>query len=147
MRLLWLLVALCTAFYGMAADARGRDTKFYQDNISSLYKSSEATARIEITGFTLIKVIRGMDMATGKAIGPIGYRTYRIKFRLIETYKGRIKSSSPFTMSIEYPGKPPLGEFIASFESDGKGSYYLADDSQFMVPARPELVKFARSLK
>ncbi len=147
MRLLWLLVAFCAAFCGIAAEARGRDTKFYQDNIASLYKSSEATAHIEITGFTLIKVIRGMDTATGKAIGPIGYRTYRIKFRLVETYKGRIKSSSPFTMSIEYPGKPPLGEFIASFESDGKGSYYLADDSQFMVPARPELVTFARSLK
>lgn len=147
MRLLWLLAALCVVLYGRAADAEDRNTKFYEDNIASLYKTSEATAHIEITGYTLIKVIRGVDMATGKATGPIGYRAYRIKFRVIEKYKGNLKNSSPFTMSVEYPGRPPIGEFIASFDSDSKGSYYLADDSLFMVPAKPELVKFARSLK
>ena len=58
-----------------------------------------------------------------------------------------MKSTSIFTMTVEYPGEPNLGEFIASFNKDVDGSFYLADSSLFMVPAKPELVRFAKSLE
>lgn len=136
----WVLAAATFAAAG-AAFAQAHDEAFFKRDIAYFQQRSALSVHARLLGAQAVADHHGSD-------GRLGYRTFRIRARALETFKGDPPGEFDFEVTQEQPSRPPDGgDYILNLSRTPDGRWYLTDDSVGWIRATPGLLAHARTLK
>lgn len=133
------LSALALGAVAAPAFAQAHDEDFLKRDIAYFQERSVASVHARLLGAEAIADSPSSD-------GRHGYRTFRVRARALETFKGAALGEFSFDVALEQPGQPPEGgDYILNLSVTREGVFYLTDDSVGWIRATPALLASART--
>ncbi|ALN58855.1 hypothetical protein GLE_3510 [Lysobacter enzymogenes] len=124
-----------------AAFAQAHDEAFFKRDIAYFHERSAISVHARLLGAQAVADHHGSD-------GRLGYRTFRVRARALETFKGDPPGEFDFEVTQEQPSQPPDGgDYILNLSRTPEGRLYPTDDSVGWIRASPGLLAHARGLK
>jgi len=135
-----MIVATMPAASG-AASAQAHDEASFERDIAYFHERSAVSVHARLLGAETVADHYSSD-------GRLGYRTFRIRARALETFKGDALGEFSFEVTQEQPSRPPDGgDYILNLSRAPDGRLYPTDDSVGWIAATPKRLAHARTLK
>ena len=116
----------------------GPPPSYVEKNVTQFLRTSDLTALVRISGYTVDKEIPDAFS------GVVGYIRFKVRGEVTESFRGVVRGPITFYVTQEQPSDPPRsGDYIVSLNKVGD-ELVFADESVWWVKATPELVDAAR---
>lgn len=147
MRTIYLLIFLGILTFLSTVHAQQSNDEFYRTNLLHFLKTADLTAHVRLLGVKEKKEIRQRRMQTDGTWtddGPIGIIRYTMKAEVLEVFVGPTVEYIEYMEFHETLSNPRTGEYIVSLNMSEDGTYRLADESGFVIPATANMLAVAR---
>lgn len=133
-------IAATLAVSGQAF-AQAHDEAFFKRDLAYFHERSALSVHARLLGAQAVADHHDSE-------GRLGYRTFRVRARALETFKGDAPGDFEFEVAQEQPSRPPAGgDYILNLNRTHEGRLYPTDHSVGWIRATPGLLAHARGLK